>query len=116
MAKRKDTQRPHGARESDHSASPTEVAHNGPDRAGEDTLPPSLMAPAAALTARFAGRHSPDVVRRCLTEAHDALAASARVPDFLPIFAERIVRDRLEREAPTQDDGVASGAPVQVPT
>jgi hypothetical protein len=65
-----------------------------------DSLPPSLEAPAAALVARYAGRHSPEVVRRCLMETHDRLVVSARVPDFLPIFAEREVRRRLDRAEP----------------
>ena len=62
-----------------------------------DPFPPALEAPAAALIARYAGRHSPDVVRRRLLEVHDRLAVSARVPDFLPIFAEREVRRELDR-------------------
>jgi hypothetical protein len=65
-----------------------------------DSLPPSLKAPEAALVARYAGRHSPEVVRRCLIETHDRLVVSARVPDFLPIFAEREVRRHLDRAEP----------------
>ncbi len=61
---------------------------------------PSLEAPAAALVARYAGRYSPDVVRRRLIAAHDRLAGTARVPDFLPIFAEREARRELDRDAP----------------
>jgi hypothetical protein len=40
------------------------------------------------------------VIRRYLIEAYESLALSARVPDFLAIFAERTVRDRLERAEP----------------
>jgi hypothetical protein len=69
-----------------------------------DTLPPSLEAPAAALVARYAGRHPAEVIRRHLLEAHDRLATSARVPDFLPIFAEREVRRALDRAEPTVTD------------
>jgi hypothetical protein len=69
-----------------------------------DTLPPSLEAPAAALLARYAGRHPAEVIRRHLLDAHDRLATSARVPDFLPIFAEREVRKQLDRAAPTTAD------------
>jgi hypothetical protein len=65
-----------------------------------DPFPPSLEAPAAALVARYAGRHSPEVVRRRLLEVHDRLAGSARVPDFLPIFAEREVRRELDSAVP----------------
>ena len=62
-----------------------------------EPFPPSLEAPAAALIARYAGRHSPEIVRQRLLEVHDRLAVSARVPDFLPIFAEREVRRELDR-------------------
>jgi hypothetical protein len=62
-----------------------------------DPYPPSLEAPAAALIARYAGRHTPEIVRQRLLEVHDRLAGSARVPDFLPIFAEREVRSELDR-------------------
>jgi hypothetical protein len=40
------------------------------------------------------------VVRRCLIETHERLVVSARVPDFLPIFAEREVRRHLDRAEP----------------
>ena len=66
-----------------------------------DTLPPSLEAPAAALVQRYAGRHSPEEVRRRLLEVHDRLVGSAKVPDFLPIFAEREVRKQLDRAEST---------------
>jgi hypothetical protein len=65
--------------------------------ARRDSLPPSLKAPEAALLARYAGRHSPEEVRRCLLEVHDRLVVSARVPDFLPIFAEREARRHLDQ-------------------
>lgn len=68
-----------------------------------EAFPPSLEAPAAALIARYAGRHSPEVVRRRLLEVHDRLAGSARVPDFLPIFAERQVRRELDRAEPAHE-------------
>ena len=68
-----------------------------------EPFPPSLEAPAAALIARYAGRHTPEVVRRRLLEVHDRLAGSARVPDFLPIFAERQVRRELDRATPAQE-------------
>jgi hypothetical protein len=76
-----------------------------------DSLPPSLKAPAAALVAAYAGRHSPEVVRRCLVEAHERLVVSARVPDFLPIFAEREVRRHLDRADATAVTSPTSGAP-----
>ncbi|MEA2614348.1 MAG: hypothetical protein QOE72_131 [Chloroflexota bacterium] len=59
-------------------------------------MPPALEAAAASLRARYAGRHPADVVERCLLEAYQRLASTARVQDFVPIFAERSARQRLD--------------------
>ena len=59
-------------------------------------IPPALEAAAASLRARYAGRHPADVVERCLLEAYQRLASTARVQDFVPIFAERSARQRLD--------------------
>jgi hypothetical protein len=59
-------------------------------------IPPSLEAAAISLRARYAGRHAAEVVDRCLVEAYEHLARSARVQDFVPIFAERAARTRLD--------------------
>jgi hypothetical protein len=59
-------------------------------------IPPALEAAAASLRARYAGRHPADVVERCLLDAYQRLASTARVQDFVPIFAERSARQRLD--------------------
>jgi hypothetical protein len=59
-------------------------------------IPPALEAAAASLRTRYADRHPADVVERCLLDAYQRLASTARVQDFVPIFAERSARQRLE--------------------
>jgi hypothetical protein len=59
-------------------------------------IPPALEAAAASLRARYADRHPADVVDRCLLDAYQRLASTARVQDFVPIFAERSARQRLD--------------------
>jgi hypothetical protein len=59
-------------------------------------IPPALEAAAASLRARYAGRHPAEVVERCLLEAYQRLASTAKVQDFVPIFAERSARQRLD--------------------
>jgi Protein-tyrosine-phosphatase-like, N-terminal domain/Protein of unknown function (DUF3562) len=59
-------------------------------------IPPSLEAAAASLRSRYAGRHSAEVVEACLLEAYERLSRTARVQDFVPIFAERSARARLD--------------------
>jgi hypothetical protein len=59
-------------------------------------IPPALEAAAASLRARYAGRHSAEVVEQCLLEAYQRLSVKAKVQDFVPIFAERAARQRLE--------------------
>ena len=59
-------------------------------------IPPALEAAAASLRSRYADRHAPEVVERTLLDAYQGLASRARVQDFVPIFAERTARQRLE--------------------
>jgi protein-tyrosine phosphatase-like protein/uncharacterized protein DUF3562 len=59
-------------------------------------IPPALEAAAASLRSRYADRHAPEVVERTLLDAYQGLASKARVQDFVPIFAERTARQRLE--------------------
>jgi hypothetical protein len=89
-------------------------------------IPPALEAAAASLRARYAGRHPADVVERCLLEAYQRLASTAKVQDFVPIFAERSARQRLDageialegqaqpavrrRSAPTRRRAAAAGS------
>jgi len=61
-------------------------------------IPPALEAAAASLRSRYAGRHPAEVVEKLLLEEYSTLAATARVQDFVPIFAERAARRRLEAE------------------
>ena len=59
-------------------------------------IPPSLEAAAASLRSRYAGRHAAELVERCLLDAYEELSRTARVQDFVPIFAERAARERLD--------------------
>jgi Protein-tyrosine-phosphatase-like, N-terminal domain/Protein of unknown function (DUF3562) len=59
-------------------------------------IPPSLEAAAISLRARYAGRHAAEAVDQILLEAYDQLSRGARVQDFVPIFAERAARARLD--------------------
>ncbi len=76
-------------------------------------IPPALEAAAASLRSRYADRHPVDVVERTLLDAYQRLAAHARVQDFVPIFAERTARQRLEfgRRGRARGRGPAGGAP-----
>jgi len=59
-------------------------------------IPPALEAAAASLRSRYADRHPVEVVEGTLLEAYQQLASKAKVQDFVPIFAERRARQRLE--------------------
>lgn len=59
-------------------------------------IPPALEAAAASLRSRYAGRHAPEVVEGLLLHEYHQLSSRARVQDFVPIFAERSARRRLE--------------------
>jgi hypothetical protein len=59
-------------------------------------IPPALEAAAASLRTRYADRHAPEVVEGLLVHEYNQLASRARVQDFVPIFAERSARRRLE--------------------
>jgi hypothetical protein len=59
-------------------------------------IPPALEAAAASLRSRYADRHPAEVVEGTLLEAYQQLSSRARVQDFVPIFAERHARQRLE--------------------
>ncbi|MDB5068685.1 MAG: hypothetical protein JWM18_5119 [Chloroflexi bacterium] len=73
-------------------------------------IPPALEAAAASLRARYAGRHPADVVERCLLEAYQRLASTAKVQDFVPIFAERSARQRLDAGGEIALEGQAQPA------
>jgi protein-tyrosine phosphatase-like protein/uncharacterized protein DUF3562 len=76
-------------------------------------IPPALEAAAASLRARYAGRHPADVVERCLLDAYQRLASTARVQDFVPIFAERSARQRLDAGGEIVLEGQASQPAVR---
>ena len=59
-------------------------------------IPPALEAAAASLRSRYAHRHPAEVVEGTLLEAYQQLSSRAKVQDFVPIFAERSARQRLE--------------------
>ena len=46
------------------------------------------------LAKEFAGRITPDVIRRTVEDVLDSLR-SASVPDFVPLFVHRTARERL---------------------
>lgn len=54
------------------------------------------------LTNHFYGMFSADTVYRYVTEAHDALAATSRVRQYLPIMTERYATQRLTALAQAQ--------------
>ena len=58
--------------------------------------PRPLDAVRASLTREFAGIFSPETVGECLADSYQRLGARARVQTYLPIFAERLARERLE--------------------
>jgi hypothetical protein len=74
-------------------------------------IPPALEAAAASLRSRYADRHAPEVVERTLLDAYQGLASRARVQDFVPIFAERTARQRLESGGEVVLDGRAAATP-----
>jgi hypothetical protein len=59
-------------------------------------IPPALEAAAASLRSRYADRHAPEVVEGTLPPPYRQLSSRAKVQDFVPIFAERHARQRLE--------------------
>jgi hypothetical protein len=73
-------------------------------------IPPALEAAAASLRSRYAGRHAPEVVERCLLDAYHRLSSKAKVQDFVPIFAERSARQRLEADGEVVLEGRATAA------
>ncbi len=58
-----------------------------------------LDAVRASLTAEFAGIFSQETVGECLADSYRRLDARARVQTYLPIFAERLARERLQASA-----------------
>jgi hypothetical protein len=74
-------------------------------------IPPALEAAAASLRSRYADRHAPEVVERTLLDAYQGLASRARVQDFVPIFAERTARQRLESGGEVALEGRSAAAP-----
>ena len=58
-------------------------------------LPEKLQSIAVSLTAEFAGIHPAEKVESCLIVHYEELARTARVHDYLAIFAERLAHDSL---------------------
>ena len=58
-------------------------------------LPEKLHSVAVSLTAEFAGIHPQEKVESCLIVHYEELARTARVHDYLAIFAERLAHDSL---------------------
>ena len=67
-----------------------------------------LDAVRASLTREFAGIFSPETVGECLADSYQRLGARTRVQTYLPIFAERLARERLEASARVEGKIVAS--------
>ena len=55
----------------------------------------SLRAAARSLTREFAGTYDADTIEHFLVSHYAQLASHARITKFLPLLAERSVRDRL---------------------
>jgi protein-tyrosine-phosphatase len=55
-----------------------------------------LLAAAARLAARHAGRFSLETVRRLLDDSYERLATGARIRTYLTVLAERFTRERLD--------------------
>jgi protein-tyrosine-phosphatase len=51
---------------------------------------------AARLTDEFAGTFGPETIERFIGDSWDQLAAVSRVPQFMPLLAERFARERLK--------------------
>jgi arsenate reductase (thioredoxin) len=54
------------------------------------------------LTPEFLGIFSPETLERYVTESWEKLAATAKVPAFLPVLAERFARERLRALAQSE--------------
>ena len=55
----------------------------------------SLRAAARSLTREFAGIYDTETIEHLIVSHHAQLASHARITKFLPLLAERSVRDRL---------------------
>ena len=55
----------------------------------------ALRAAARTLARDFAGTFDPETIERFLASRYAQLASHARITKFLPLLAERFVRDRL---------------------
>ena len=69
------------------------------------------------LTTRYAGRHPAEHVAEVVVQAHSRLA-EARIQTFVPILAERMARDVLDRPlhpVPTLDDPADSAGTPEMP-
>jgi protein-tyrosine-phosphatase len=62
----------------------------------------SLSRSAVQLAARFEGVFAAETIERLLHESYDLLAATSKVPNYLPLLAERFATDRLRALARTQ--------------
>lgn len=64
------------------------------------------------LTAEFGGVVDHDTIRRFLETSFAEVAGQARVPDFLPMFAERFARQRLQALVKVEHDYDAAALPT----
>lgn len=72
----------------------------------------ALHIAAADLQRDFSEVFGVETIERVLNSCYDQLAAQATVPNFLPLFAERLARQRLYALAGIDgkvSDGIASG-------
>ena len=61
-----------------------------------------LSRSAPQLAARFEGVFATETIERLLHESYDLLAATSKIPDYLPLLAERFALDRLRSLARLQ--------------
>ncbi|HEX3605004.1 MAG TPA: hypothetical protein VH134_03700 [Candidatus Dormibacteraeota bacterium] len=78
------------------------------------TIPPALEAAAASLRSRYADRHDAGVIEGTLLDSYQRLASTAKVQDFVPIFAERSARQRLD-SGDVVLEGTAAAEPATPP-
>jgi protein-tyrosine-phosphatase len=67
--------------------------HTNPDLSVDQRL--ALRTAAARLAGEFDGTFGTETIERFLHTSYDQFAANSRVPNFLPLIAERFARQRL---------------------
>ena len=70
----------------------------------DERTDPKLQSAALRLQSEFAGVFSAETIQELLNDSYQRLADQATVPNFLPVFAERFARERLEDVLRSQDD------------